>query len=52
MKILFAGTPEFAVEPLKALAETGKVIGVITQEDKLQGRKKILTPSPVKSYAL
>ncbi|MGN1061575.1 MAG: methionyl-tRNA formyltransferase [Candidatus Scatosoma sp.] len=52
MKILFAGTPEFAVEPLKALAETGKVIGVITQEDKLQGRKKILTPSPVKAYAL
>ena len=52
MKILFAGTPEFAVEPLKALIETGKVIGVITQEDKLQGRKKILTPSPVKSYAL
>ena len=52
MKILFAGTPEFAVEPLKALAETGKVIGVITQEDKFRGRKKILTPSPVKSYAL
>ena len=52
MKILFAGTPEFAVEPLKALIETGDVAGVITQEDKVQGRKKILTPSPVKAYAL
>ncbi|MDD6995068.1 MAG: methionyl-tRNA formyltransferase [Candidatus Borkfalkiaceae bacterium] len=52
MKILFAGTPQFAVEPLKALTEAGDVAGVITQEDKLQGRKKILTPSPVKAYAL
>lgn len=53
MKIVFAGTPEFAVEPLKKLVENGyNVVGVITQEDKPQGRKGILTPSPVKSLAL
>ena len=52
MKILFAGTPEFAVAPLAALAETGEVIAVVTQEDKPQGRKRMLTPSPVKSFAL
>lgn len=52
MKILFAGTPEFAVAPLAALVERGDVVGVVTQEDKLQGRKKVLTPSPVKAFAL
>ena len=51
MKILFAGTPEFAVAPLAALAETGEVIAVVTQEDKPQGRKRMLTPSPVKFRA-
>ena len=34
MKILFAGTPEFAVAPLAALAETGEVIAVVTQEER------------------
>lgn len=53
MKIVFAGTPAFAVAPLKALVENGyEVVGVVTQEDKPQGRKGILTPSPVKSLAL
>ena len=52
MKILFAGTPAFAVKPLEALIQTGNVVGVITQEDKIQGRKKQLTPSPVKTCAL
>lgn len=53
MKILFAGTPNFAVYPLTALflAEGIEVVGVITQEDKPQGRKKVLTPSPVKEAA-
>lgn len=53
MKIVFAGTPEFALAPLKTLIEEGReVVGVLTQEDKPQGRKGILTPSPVKRYAL
>lgn len=53
MKIVFAGTPEFAIEPLKAAIESGyEIAGVVTQEDKPQGRKGILTPSPVKAFAL
>ena len=52
MKIVFAGTPEFAVEPLKNIIENGfEVVGVITQTDKPQGRKGILTPPPVKKFA-
>lgn len=52
MKILFAGTPEFAVEPLKRIVESGfQVVGVVTQTDKPQGRKGILTPPPVKREA-
>lgn len=53
MKIVFAGTPEFAVLPLKKIIESGyEVAGVITQRDKPQGRKAILTPPPVKTLAL
>ena len=53
MKIVYAGTPEFAVAPLRALLQAGyAVVGVVTQEDKPQGRKGILTPSPVKRYAV
>lgn len=53
MKIVYAGTPQFAVAPLKALMENGfDVVGVITQVDKPQGRKGILTPPPVKAFAL
>ena len=52
MKIVFAGTPEFAVEPLKNIIDNGfDVVGVITQVDKPQGRKGILTPPPVKTFA-
>lgn len=52
MKILYAGTPSFAVAPLKQLVEAGySVVGVVTQTDKPQGRKGIITPSPVKTYA-
>ena len=52
MKIVYAGTPEFAVAPLKALIEHGfEIVGVITQEDKPQGRKGVLTPPPVKAFA-
>lgn len=53
MKIVYAGTPEFAVAPLKAILDSGfEIVGVITQADKPQGRKGILTPPPVKEFAL
>lgn len=52
MKIVYAGSPEYAVAPLKALLEAGEnVIAVITQPDKPFGRKRVLTPTPVKSFA-
>ncbi len=53
MKIIYAGSPEYAVAPLKALIDAGKqVVAVITQPDKPVGRKVILTPTPVKQFAL
>lgn len=53
MKIVFAGSPLFAVPVLEKLVESGKdVIAVITQPDRPCGRKKILTPTPVKECAL
>ena len=53
MKIVFAGSPEYAVPSLAALLDAGKdVVAVITQPDKPVGRKHVLTPTPVKSYAL
>lgn len=52
MKIVYAGTPQYAVAPLKALVENGfEVIAVITQEDRPVGRRARLTPPPVKQYA-
>ena len=42
MKIIFAGTPEFAVPSLRALHGAGHEITVLTQPDRPQGRKKIL----------
>lgn len=49
MRIVFAGTPEFAVPSLHALAADGthELVGVITREDAPIGRKRVLTPSPV-----
>ena len=53
MKIVYAGTPEFALAPLREILSCGfQVVGVITQEDKPQGRKGILTAPPVKTFAL
>lgn len=53
MNVVFMGTPDFAVESLKALYEGGHCIkGVFTQPDKPRGRKKILTPPLVKVWAL
>ncbi|MBR6680333.1 MAG: methionyl-tRNA formyltransferase [Clostridia bacterium] len=53
MKILFMGTPDFALFSLKALVENSNhsVIGVVTQPDKPSGRGYKLTPPPVKVYA-
>lgn len=53
MKIVYMGTPEFAVKPLEALINAGhNVCGVFTQPDKPVGRKQILTMPPVKACAL
>lgn len=53
LRIVFMGTPEFAVPSLKILVEHGyQVVGVITAPDKPQGRGQKLTPSPVKECAL
>ena len=52
MKIIFAGTPEFSVAPLKALARDHQIVAVFTQPDRKSGRGKKLTPPPVKRYAL
>lgn len=53
MKLIFAGTPDFAVPSLRALAQAKfEIAAVLTQPDKPQGRKGILTPSPVKEAAL
>ena len=52
MKIVFMGTPDFAVGTLKALYDAGHdIAAVFTQPDKPQGRKMILTASPVKDLA-
>ncbi len=54
IKIVYMGTPEFAVPPLLALIGDPdfKVVAVVTQEDKKIGRKQILTAPPVKTAAL
>lgn len=51
-RVVFMGTPDFAVEPLKLLIEKCNVVLVVTKPDAEVGRKKVLTPSPVKRIAL
>ena len=53
LRIVYMGTPEFAVEALRALVEGGyNVVGVVTMPDKAIGRHgSVLQPSPVKQYA-
>ena len=52
MKVVFAGTPSVALPTLELLLSSGhEVVGVLTREDSLIGRKKILTPSPVAVFA-
>ena len=49
MRIVFMGTPDFAVPCLKRLVDDGnEVVGVFTQPDKPKGRGYTLTPPPVK----
>lgn len=52
MKVVFMGTPEFAVPILKLLIDEYDVVGVVTQPDRMVGRKRIITPPPVKELAL
>ena len=53
MRILFMGTPDFALFTLKALVDAGEnVVGVVTQPDKPKGRGYELCPPPVKVYAM
>ena len=52
-KIVFMGTPDFAVPALRALAEAGyEISAVVTQPDKPKGRGKTMLPTPVKEEAL
>jgi methionyl-tRNA formyltransferase len=52
MKVVYMGTPDFAVPALKALIEKHEVVAVISQPDKPKGRGKHLAPTPVKEEAL
>jgi len=52
MRIVFMGTPEFAVPSLEALLKgPDQVVGIVTQPDRPKGRGQVLTPSPVKLIA-
>ena len=52
MRIIFMGTPDFAVEGLEAIQEAGhEILLVISQEDKAKGRKAIIEKTPVKRAA-
>ena len=53
IRVVFMGTPEFAVPPLKTLMEAGfDILAVVTQPDRPRGRGRRLMPSPVKEVAL
>lgn len=53
MKLVYLGTPDMAVPPLRALVEAGhEVVLVVTRPDKRRGRGGALSPSPVKAAAL
>ena len=53
MKILFMGTPDFAIPSLRELLLSGEeIVGVITQPDKPRGRGYELLPTPIKAFAL
>lgn len=51
LKVVFMGTPEFAVPIVKLLNDYYNVVLVVTQPDKMVGRKRIITPPPVKEIS-
>jgi methionyl-tRNA formyltransferase len=52
LRVVFAGTPAFALPPLAALHAQHRLVGVMTQPDRPAGRGRVLTPGPVKQAAL
>ena len=53
LRIIYMGTPDFAVGPLKTLVESGfNVVAVVTGMDKPQGRGRKIQPTPVKEFAV
>lgn len=52
MRVLFMGTPDFAIPSLEKLHENHTVVGVVTQPDRPRGRGGKITPSPVKARAM
>jgi len=51
-RIVFMGSPEFAIPIVKSLHNEYSLVGIVTQPDKPAGRGKVLTPPPVKEFAL
>lgn len=52
MRIIYLGTPQFAVKPLEYLLKSdNEVVAVVTQPDRVNGRGKAINPSPVKTVA-
>ena len=52
IRVVFMGSPDFALPTLAALDRHYSVAGVITQPDRPAGRGRVLTPSPVKQLAV
>ncbi|MBL8055160.1 MAG: methionyl-tRNA formyltransferase, partial [Anaerolineales bacterium] len=52
VRLVYMGTPDFAVPSLRALTALGQVVGVVTQPDRPAGRGQKLSPPPVKQFAL
>jgi methionyl-tRNA formyltransferase len=52
LRVVFMGSPEFALPTLSLLADHYQVVGVITQPDRPAGRGQVLTPPPIKRLAL
>jgi len=53
MNIIYLGTPDFAIFPLKKIMENGhNILAVVTQTDKPKGRKGVITFPPLKDYAI
>ena len=52
LKIIFFGTPEYAIPVIDYLTENESLVGVVTRSDKMAGRYCIVTPSPVKTAAI